>query len=486
MRRRSIAGPLILLVIGGLFLWNNLHPELPVFDLLSQYWPFLLIGWGVVRLVEVLVWHQAVDGRTFTGGEIALVVLLCLAGMGMFEAHRNNIHVNPFGFGFHGRGVEMFGQQYDYPVTARVSAEGVKRIVFENPRGNIRVTGNDVQEVAVTGRKMVRAYNRSDSDRADHDTPVELVRQGDRILVRTNQDHVSSQLRISADLEVTVPRSVTVEARNTAGDFDISDIGGDVELASGRADVRLGRIGGNARVDLGRSDVVRALDVKGNVDLQGRGSDIELENVGGQVTVSGSYGGTVDFKNLAKPLHFESRNTDLRVEAVPGKISMDLGEFNGKNLVGPVKLTTKSRDIKIEAFTQSLDLETERGDIELEPSHAPLAKVEARTKMGRIDLVLPEKAAFQLDATAERGEAVNDFGPAIRQESDGRRATLRGKAGNGAMIHLTTERGSVAVRRAGAASSAEAPAAPAAPVAPRAPKALKPAEKGLAATELKL
>ncbi len=40
--RRSITGPLIMLFIGGLFLWRNFHPEVPVFDLLSQYWPFLL------------------------------------------------------------------------------------------------------------------------------------------------------------------------------------------------------------------------------------------------------------------------------------------------------------------------------------------------------------------------------------------------------------------------------------------------------------
>jgi len=37
---------LLLLIIGGLFLWRNLHPDTPIFELLAQYWPFLLIGWG--------------------------------------------------------------------------------------------------------------------------------------------------------------------------------------------------------------------------------------------------------------------------------------------------------------------------------------------------------------------------------------------------------------------------------------------------------
>ena len=53
MRRRSVAGPLILILIGGLFLWNNLRPDIPIWELLSQYWPFFLIAWGVLQLIEI-------------------------------------------------------------------------------------------------------------------------------------------------------------------------------------------------------------------------------------------------------------------------------------------------------------------------------------------------------------------------------------------------------------------------------------------------
>ena len=48
--RRSISGPLILLLIGCFFLWHNLHPEAPIYDLLAQWWPFLLILWGLMRI----------------------------------------------------------------------------------------------------------------------------------------------------------------------------------------------------------------------------------------------------------------------------------------------------------------------------------------------------------------------------------------------------------------------------------------------------
>ena len=479
MRRRSIAGPLLLLVIGGLFLWNNLHPELPVFDLLAQYWPFLLIGWGLLRLVEVLAWRPAREYSTFTGGEIALVVLLCIAGMGVFEAHRHGIRFTP-------RGLDMFGQQYEFPVSVRGPAAGAKRIVVENPRGNLRLTGSDTQEVVVNGHKLIRAYNQSDADRTNRMTPVEIVAQGDRILIRTNQDRTPSNQRTADDLEVTVPRAVSVEARGGSGDYDVSEVAGDVELSNDRGDARIGRIGGDVQVQTGRSDVVRAVDVKGRLEVQGRGSDIELENIAGQVTISGSFSGSLDFKNLARPLQFESRNTELRVEALPGRISMDLGEFKANNLVGPVRLVTHSRDIKIDDFTQSLELETERGDIELNPARVPLARIEVRSKTGRIDLALPEKASFQLEATAERGDAVNDYGPVIQRQVEGRTATLKGKVGDGPSIHLTTDRGSVAVRRAGTPSSRSVETTPPVPPVPPAAPSAKPPGKSLADSEVKL
>ena len=47
MRRRSLTGPILIILVGGAFLIYNLRPDIPLFDLLAQYWPFLLIAWGI-------------------------------------------------------------------------------------------------------------------------------------------------------------------------------------------------------------------------------------------------------------------------------------------------------------------------------------------------------------------------------------------------------------------------------------------------------
>jgi hypothetical protein len=444
MRRRSLTGPILLVLIGVGFLLYNVRPDIPLFDLLSQYWPFLLILWGLLRLLEVLVDYSrgAAQRTSFSGGEVVLIIFLCFIGWGASEARSHGVHFRP--------AWEAFGEHYDYNVSDQKPAGGATRVVFENNRGNLRIMGADISDIRVNGRKTVQALNQGEADRANDATPLEIVAQGDQIIVRTNQERNPTNGKISEDLEITIPNRMSVEARGNYGDYDVTELNGSVELYGDRADVRLNKIGGNARVELGRSELVRAVDLKGNLDLQGKGSDIELENIAGQVTITGSYSGSLEFKKLAKPLHFESPNTDLRVESLPGQISMDLGEFTASNLVGPVRLVTKSKDVKIEDFTAPLQLETERGDIELQPKRLPLAKIEARSRTGEIRLVLPDKAAFQLVATTDHGDAVNDFGPSIQKETDGRSASLKGSVGQGPSIHLVTERGTVSVRRAGA------------------------------------
>src|SRR5207237_10604255 len=99
--------------------------------------------------------------------------------------------------------------------------------------------------------------------------------QGDRLMVRTNQDRVANNQRISSDLEITLPRGLAVESRGSAGDFEITDINGDVDLSGHRGDMRLTRLGGNARLDIGRSELIRALHGKGRIELVGHGADVE-------------------------------------------------------------------------------------------------------------------------------------------------------------------------------------------------------------------
>src|SRR5580704_5793023 len=125
MRRRSIVGPFVLILIGVLFLYNNIHPDLNLSSLFAEYWPFLLIGFGVLRLLEVVAFAASSKPLPSSrgGGEIGLVILLCIAGTIFFQVHR---HAPALRIGR--RTMELFGESFDYPVSQQKAIAEKSRI----------------------------------------------------------------------------------------------------------------------------------------------------------------------------------------------------------------------------------------------------------------------------------------------------------------------------------------------------------------------
>src|SRR5450755_3152390 len=89
MRRGSVIGPLILIGLGALFLMRNLFPQIPFAEIFSRYWPFVLIAWGGLRLVEILlaaISSKPIPRNGVSGGEWMLVILICIVGSTAYTA----------------------------------------------------------------------------------------------------------------------------------------------------------------------------------------------------------------------------------------------------------------------------------------------------------------------------------------------------------------------------------------------------------------
>jgi len=469
MRRGSVIGPLILIGFGALFLMRNLWPEIPLMDIISRYWPFVLIGWGLLRLVEILmlaIASKPIPRAGISGGEWILVFLICIIGGSMYTARHYASWFNT-GRAWRGMVVNM-GESFDYNYNpAEKPCVKNCRILIENFRGNAKITGTNDTTVKASGRETVRSFQQSDADSANKETPLELVQQGDQIIVRTNQERVSDRTQISSELEITVPEGSSIEAHGRYGDFDIQNVSGAVDINSDNAGVRLEKIGGNVRVDTRRSDIIRAIDVKGTVDLKGRGQDLELQNIAGQVTVAGTYTGQVQLRELAQPVRYEDPQITLSFEKLPGQIHMGLGEMTAENIVGPVRLNARSRDVNISDFTQSLDLTLDRGDVTLRPGKS-MPKIEVHTRSGDIDMALSPGTKFDLKASTDRGEVHNDYGSPLTVDEFQRGATIAGNVGGGPQVRLETGRGALTVRKAGA-EDVTFPNIPSAPSAPKVP-----------------
>ena len=348
-------------------------------------------------------------------------------------------------------------------------------MILESFRGDARITGGDTQSVKVNGRKSIRAFQQPDADRANNDTPVELIQQGEDMIVRTNQDRVSDSGRVKDELEITVPRGASVEAHGRFGDLDITDLTGSVDIDSDNAGVRVQNIAGKVRVDVRKSDVVRAVAVKGKVELKGHGNDIELQDISGPVTIDGTWVGQVQFRNLAQPLRYDGATLQLSLEKLPGQVRFEPGELTGANIVGPIRLTANSTDVQLTGFTQALNVNLSRtGNVDLRPG-AQTPKMDVHTNSGDIDLSLPATARVDLRLSTERGDAENDYGAPFKAESDNRGAVISGGAGTGPQLRLTTGHGHITLHKGSGEPDTDVRSIPKPPEPPPAP--LKPQEQ---------
>jgi DUF4097 and DUF4098 domain-containing protein YvlB len=453
MRRGSVAGPLILIAIGVLFLLHAISPNFPIADIVAQYWPYLLICWGIIQLIEISI--RAMSGRPLpvsgiSGGGWALVVLICFVGLAAHEVRRSDTWWRRAGFE---HGVQVFGEEHDYPINALQKTVGATpHVLIESFRGDAKIAGSDGTDMTVNGHKVIRSLEPREADRANQETPVELVVEGNKVIIRCNQTKSGLHAPVATDLDISVPKGASLEATGTGGDFDVSSLAGDVDISTDNGGVRLQDIDGNVKVDTRRSDLVRCSNVRGTVSLRGHGSDVELEKIAGQVTINGDYKGTVSLRDVTKPVRVENMRTEMDVQQIAGEIRLDRGTLNLQNVVGPVKLTAHATDITLDGFSNGLELAVDKGDIDLKPARIPLGRMVVHTRSGNIELALPQSATFALTASTDRGEIENEFGEALKQRTQGRGARLEGSIGSGPDLTLTTDRGSITVRK----SSAEA------------------------------
>lgn len=458
MKRGSFIAPLLLILIGGVFLARNIWPEWPILETLFTWWPVVLIAWGVIRALEILVAHfggNPLPQKGLSTGEWWLAILIVIMGAGVWSGQK----LAQEGFGrFQVGGMEVFGESYDYPVEAKsLKAGKTPRVTIDIGRGSARVIGADTEEVKITARKTIRAMSRKAADEADKETPISATAMDETVVVRAEGDQTNN-IRVSFDVEITVPKGASITCRGKNLDVDLSDINGRVDVDSDRSGVRVQNMGGKVVIDTRSSDLIKAIDLRGDLELKGRGRDIDLENISGQVTISGGYSGETTMRNIASPVRFESSVTEIRIGKIPGNLNQSLSVLTGEGLVGPVFVRAKNKDVHFTDVTGEVTVDVDRGDINLIQTRPQSSKVDARSRVGDIEVALPESSRFALDAETERGEVINDFGARLKEESKGRGGKLTAEAAGVPVVKLRTERGSLTVRK-----SLPLPPAPPAP-----------------------
>lgn len=449
-RHRSFAGPVVLIIIGIVCLLGTMG-YLSIgrmAHLFANYWPALLILWGVIKLVE----HQQAQregarARGIGAGGIFLVIMIMVTGLIATQVERvnwsglrDNFNIDDSDFN------GIFGESYnfndhleqDFPANASLK-------VLDN-HGIVSVHAADDDKITVVVRKRIGAENQGDADRYNNQTKPTITVIGGLVTVDAKTDSAGDH-PVETDLDISVPGRAPVSVISRRGDVNVNGRKNNVEISAQRSDTSVEDVTGNVKVTQEKGSV-KMEQIAGDVHVNGRVNEVSLSDVKGSVQLEGEFQESVKLARIAKSVTFKSSRTDMEFSHIEGSLDLDSDDLHADEIAGPVRLTTRSKNVRLEAVSGDVRLQDDNGTIEI--SMRTLGNVQIDNRNGDIQLAVPDKAGFRLDARTRGGEIQSEF-PELKVNNDEHEAKASGSVGNAAAhIVLNNEHEGIEIRRAGA------------------------------------
>ncbi len=445
--RRSLAGPLILVLIGLIFLLRNFGIHIPVWHFFGRFWPVLIILWGVIALIEhFTALKHGYQTRHLGGGGIFLLILIVIIGLGAhhssdvnWEGMRDQMQIDDDLGG-------MFGSAFTFDDTLEQDfpKNGSLRVVCD--RGAINVTPSDGNTIRVVVHKKLYANNQDDANRYNVGSKPQITANGSQVLLNANTNGAGDHA-VQADMDIFVPRDASVDVASKRGDVSVTDRKADVKLTLQKGDITLNGITGNAKMSLDKGSI-RASDITGDVEVEGRVDNVTLDDVKGAVHLNGDFFNDIRLSKITKTVEFKSARSDISLASVPGDMEISGDSLRATDVSGPMRFVTRSKDIHLEGVTGDLQVENANGDIEIHPADKlPIGKMMLTGRHGDISVVLPNNAGFQLDATTRKGDITSDFGT-VKIDSSSGGSHASGTVGNGATkLQINADTGDIRINK---------------------------------------
>lgn len=467
MRRGSIAGPLLIIAVGVIFLLVQTgHLEAGRFwAWYGRWWPLLLVGIGTILLAE---WSfdqfarrnqeasQPYPRRVVGGGLTLLLILLVGSGL-LFSAVRNGEHsLLSRGFSINQDNLDEFmGNKHESDEASAVALPKEMDVVIDSPRGDVTVSGtSDDNQIHVSTHREV--YSRSDADASEKARQVLPKMEVQNGVMKVSVGSVQGG---RADLTITIPpvNPVTVNANH--GDVRVRLVKAPVRATANHGDMELSAITGpvDARINNGDSSF-SAHSVSGPVRVEGRGGDLTLSDITGPTLISGEFFGTTHLERLHGPIKFHTSRTDLQLIRLDGQVEISGKEdLSADRALGPMILNTRNRNVTLERIAGDVSVTNRNGSVDV-MSAPPMGNVTIENRNGSVNMTVPDEAGFSVRAETTDGDAENDFSlPGTGSDTHKSFGGTVGKGGS--LIRISTSQGDVSLKKARIAPLPPAPPA---------------------------
>ena len=471
---RSIAGPVVLILMGVLFLCGTMG-ILEIHSLgrlFARFWPALLILWGVIKLIE---YEQAKRlGEPARGiGVGGIFLMLFLIGAGLIATQAARVDWKSLGehiqLGDNQGLDEIFGgSTYDYSdeLSQEIPAGSILHVNDEH--GTITVNVGDGKTMKVSVRKKVRAEKEQDAENYNSKTKPQIT-VGDKVVTLNANTQSAGDKGVTTDMDVYVPSNTALVITSGRGDVTVAGMTSNVEVNHHRGEVNINDHTGNVSLSLDGSSA-RLAHVKGDMTIQGKANEVAVEDVDGAVHLNGEFQESVRLVRVSKTVSFRSSRTEMEFARLDGRLDLDSGDLRADSLSGPMRLTTRSKDVALEGLSGDLRLEDENGTVEV-GLHKP-GNIQIDNRKGDVQISIPPNTPIKVEARTREGEIESDF-EEIKVDNRNNQSSASGSIGtNGPRLVMNCEKGRIEIRRGTVAVIPPAP-----PIPPATPgKSGKPAK----------
>jgi hypothetical protein len=439
-RSSGLFSGLVLISVGILLLLHN-YGDLELGPFFTQWWPLLIIFWGVIKLYERTAGRRfGGGGGGITGGEVFLVLaMIALLGIvvGVEEGKKKL-----------GGLIDVPGDNFEFdadvtPKTIPANAPVLVRTI----RGDISVRASDDSQIEVSAKKNVRVWSQSEADRLAKPVGVEVTQNGDSFEVHPT-GYEASEARISVDLDVSIPKKSPLTVKTDKGDVTVSDFLNDVTVSDQTGNVEVRGTHGEVSIETKKGDI-KTSDTYGNIRISGKGGEIEVNDTTGSLTVDGDFYGPIRAGRVPKGVHIVSPRTDLTISSLGGHLEAGSGNMDIVDVPGNLALRTRDTEVNLENPGGKVQLDNRNAQTSVRYITAPKEDVTITNSSSGISLTIPGSSSFEIVADCRNCDIESEFSGLEQTKSESGDSHLAGKygTGKGPKITLKTSYGNITLSR---------------------------------------
>jgi DUF4097 and DUF4098 domain-containing protein YvlB len=349
-----------------------------------------------------------------------------------------------------------YGFATDLTSQGAIGAE-VRELDVVNRFGKLRIVGTESGPWSWTSNIRVKARDAAAGNVVVQSATITSTTNGSALHIEFNPPNPGRHATVQSDLEVRVPRHVTVRASNgfgpveiegftsdvsartSNGKLTIEDIGGTVTAESSFGSMRVHRTG-PARL-ANRNGSIEALEIRGSLDATTGFAALKAESITGPARLKNA-NGPIEVTGAAV-LDASTSFASLEARNIAGAANLENrnGRILASELHGPVIADTSFASLNLDTDGPAITARNRNGSIHIRSRSAALTNLVAETSFAPLEVRLPAGLNPRIEAHSDFGKVESDF-PVISNPPSG------SAAGTGEpRVQLNDRNGTIRVTR---------------------------------------